>query len=147
MVSILPDARLIGAPAMEPPDRLRPHPSDRWSHDATVIDLGSAVAGLQAEDHHAIAGHRQVALGRQGPVTLLLFVFETGGALKEHHAEGVVTIHALTGHLEVDLGDQRSELRKGQLLILPPRLRHAVRALEPSELLVSIHKISDDSPA
>ena len=132
---------------MEPPDRLRPHPSDRWSHEVKVIDLTSAVAGLHAEGYPAIAGHRQIALGRHGPVTLLLFVFEKGGLLKQHQAEGVVTIHALNGHLEVAIGDQLSEIKQGQLLILPPRLRHSVRALEPSEMLVSVHKFSNDGPA
>ncbi len=128
---------------MEPSDRLRPHPRDRWPDKTQIVDLTSAVAGLRAEAHQAIAGHHQIALGRHGPVTLLLFVFEKGGLLKEHEAEGVVTIHVLSGHLEVAVGERTCELRGGQLLILAPRLRHAVRALEPSETLVTVHKLSN----
>ena len=71
---------------MAPPDRLRPHPRDRWPDKTQLIDLTAAVTGLRAETHHAIAGHRQIALGRDGPVTLLLFVFESGGFLKEANA-------------------------------------------------------------
>lgn len=111
-----------------------------------MVDLGSAIAGLRAEAHPAISGHHQIALGRHGPVTLLLFVFEKGGFLKEHEAEGVVTIHALSGHLEVAVGEHTCELRGNQLLMVAPRLRHAVRALEPSEMLVTVHKLPGTSP-
>jgi quercetin dioxygenase-like cupin family protein len=32
---------------------------------------------------------------------MVSFVFEPGGLPKEHQADGVVTIHALSGHLRV----------------------------------------------
>ena len=128
---------------MEPPDRLRPHPRDRWPDPTQVIDLASAVAGLRSEPHQAIAGHHQIALGRHGPVTLLLFVFEQGGLLNEHQAEGVVTIQVLRGALEVAAGEAMYPLRAGQLLLLPPRIPHSLRALEPSETLVTVHKHTD----
>ncbi len=130
---------------MEPPDRLRQHPRDRWPDSVQRIDLTSAIAGLKAEAHHAIDGHHQIALGRHGPVTFLLFVFENGGLLKEHEAEGVVTIHVLSGHLEVTAGEQPHDVGMGQLLALSARVRHAVRALEPSEVLVTVHKHSEAS--
>lgn len=127
---------------MAPPDRLRPHPRDRWPDKTQLIDLTAAVTGLRAETHHAIAGHRQIALGRDGPVTLLLFVFESGGFLKEHETDGVVTIHVLSGHVDVTVGEETCQLRRGQLLVVAPQVRHHLHAREPSETLVTVHKHS-----
>lgn len=127
---------------MEPSDRLRPHPRERLP-SAEVVDLASAVSGLRAEAHDAVAGHRQIALGRHGPVTLLLFAFDAGGYLQDHQAGGVVTIHVLRGRVQLSVGEDAHEMAAGQLVTLAPQVRHAVRASEPSELLVTVHKLPD----
>ncbi len=54
---------------------------------------------LGAEPHASVSGHRQIAVVRHGPVTIIQFVFEEGGLVREHRAEGVVTIHVLNGRL------------------------------------------------
>jgi quercetin dioxygenase-like cupin family protein len=85
-------------------------------------------------------GHRQIAVFRHGPVTLVEVVFEAGGLMKEHKAEGVVTIHVLSGNLVVVAEDEAHELSAGQLVALAPGIPHTVRALAPSEMLLTVHK-------
>jgi quercetin dioxygenase-like cupin family protein len=126
---------------MTPPDRLRPHPSERFSDPAQLIDLNETSARLRAEPHAAIGGHRQISVFHHGPVTLVLFVIEPGGLLREHRAEGVVTIHALSGRLVVVVDDDDlHELVAGQLLALAPGISHSVRATVASEVLLTVHK-------
>jgi len=131
---------------MSPPDRLRPHPTERFSQPAQLVDLNQVAAGLRAEPHPAISGHRQIAAFRHGPVTLVLFVFEPGGLLKEHRAEGVVTIHALSGQLVVVVDeDELHEVAAGQFLALAPGVPHSVRATVASEVLLTVYR-TDAAP-
>lgn len=132
---------------MSPTDRLREHPHDRLAAPVQVVDLNSAASALRAEPHDAIAGHRQIALVREGPVTVILYVFESDGNLREHRADGEVTIHVLKGTLEVELSDEKHQLRGGQLLALAPGIPHSVHATVPTEMLLTVHKRSKSDGA
>lgn len=125
---------------MSPTDRLREHPHDRLAAPVQVADLNTAASELRAEPHDAVAGHRQIALVREGPVTVILFVFEAEGHLREHQTDGEVTIHVLKGTLQVEVGDETHQLRGGQLLALAPSIRHSVQATVPSEMLLTVHR-------
>ena len=50
-------------------------------------------------------------------------------------------IQVLAGRLAVEVGAQTHELGAGQLLALGPRVPHTVRALSPSEMLLTVHMI------
>lgn len=121
-------------------DRLRPHPVDRFADPVQLLDLEAAAARLRAEPHDAIGGHRQIALFRSGPVTLVLFTLETGAHLKEHRTDGVVTIHLLGGRIDVACDGRTLELRPGQVVALAPGVLHEVRAHVPSEMLLTVHQ-------
>ena len=119
-------------------ERLRTHPRERLAAPVQRIDLREAAARLRDEPHAPVSGHRQVALVRRGPVSLILFLFEPGGALKEHRAEGDVTIHVLAGSLEVTAADETSRIGPGGIVSLAPGQAHSVRALEASEMLLTV---------
>lgn len=125
-------------------DRLRPHPEDRLASAVQVVSLAATAAQLRAELHAPVAGHRQIAVFRHGPVTMLQFVFEAGGLLKEHQADGVVTIHTLSGRLMVIADEEPHELGPGELVALAPAVPHSVRAIEASEMLLTVHRIPAD---
>jgi quercetin dioxygenase-like cupin family protein len=125
-------------------DRLREHPEDRLASPVQFADLAAAAAQLRTEAHASVAGHRQIALLRHGPVTLLLFLFDANGILKEHRTEGVVTIQAVSGHLVVTTEGAAHNLVAGQLISLAPGIAHTVRSLAPSEMLLTIHQTHSD---
>jgi len=128
---------------MSSTDRLRPHPQERFSAPAQVLDLTRTAQELRSEPHPAVEGHRQIALFRRGPVTLVQFVFEPGGVLPEHSAEGVVTIHTLAGRLVVVADDEAHTLGPDQVLALAPGVPHTVRAETASEMLLTVHRMAD----
>ncbi|MFA6168003.1 MAG: cupin domain-containing protein [Gemmatimonadaceae bacterium] len=123
---------------MSTDDRLREHPKERLAAPVQRIDLQQAAALLGAEPHAPNAGHRQVALVRRGPFSLILFLFEPGGSLKEHRTEGEVTIHVLSGRLEVTAAGESHEVAGGGVMALAPGEAHAVHALEASEMLLTV---------
>lgn len=118
--------------------RLRTHPKDRLAEPVRKIDLAEAAAALRAESHAPVAGHRQIVLVRRGPVSLILFAFEADGFLKEHRAGGEVVIQTLRGRLEVTAGEDVIALDSGQALSLAPGQVHSVRALEASDMLLTV---------
>ncbi len=123
---------------MSPPDRLRTPPDERLREPVTLIDLAATTRALRAEPHAAVSGHRQIVVFRHGAVTLVSFAFEAGGSMKQHHAEGVVTIQAISGHLRVVAGNTTHELRAGQLVGLAASVPHSVEAIEASEMLLTV---------
>lgn len=121
--------------------RLRTHPKDRLGEPVRKVDLADAAAALRAEPHAPVAGHRQIVLVRRGPVSLILFAFEADGFLREHRAGGEVVIQTLTGRLEVTAGEGVIPLDSGQALSLAPGQVHSVRALEVSDMLLTVCRV------
>lgn len=119
-------------------DRLRAHPKDRLAAAVRQVDLAHAATQLRAEAHASVAGHRQLALVKHGPLAVMLFAFEKDGVLKEHQADGEVVIQVLKGRLSVDVAGEAIVLTAGMLVVLTPGQRHAVRALEESDMLLTI---------
>lgn len=125
---------------MSTSERLRPRPEDRLAAPVQLVDLSEAAETLRREAHGAVAGHRQIAVFRHGPVTIVSFVFEPNGILKEHKADGVVTILALSGHLRVVADEEPYDLTAGRLLALAPNVLHTIMAVSASEMLLTVHK-------
>lgn len=119
-------------------DRLREHPKDRLAAAVRQVDLRHAATQLRAEPHASVAGHRQLALVKHGPLAVMLFAFEKDGVLKEHQADGEVVIQVLKGRLVVDVAGESITLTAGMLVALTPGQRHAVRAVVESDMLLSI---------
>lgn len=125
---------------MNETDRLRQHPEDRLAAPVSILDLAERASQLKAEPHAPVSGHRQIALFRNGPVTLVLFVFDAGGMIKEHHAEGPVTIQVLRGQVDIIVSGATHSLTAGQLVGLAAGVPHTVHAPVASEMLLSVCK-------
>lgn len=132
---------------MPPDERLRPPSPERLAVPVQRFDLVAAAAQLRAEAPASVAGHRQVALVRRGPLAVILFAFEPDGFIKEHSAAGEVTIQVLGGRLEVTVDGEVLSLGRGELVALAPRQLHAVRATEASEMLLTICRIPVEPPS
>jgi quercetin dioxygenase-like cupin family protein len=122
-----------------PQARLRSHPSGRFAGESHAFHLGEVLASLRAEAHPAERGHRQMTIFHRAPVTQVVFAFEPGGELADHAAHGLVTMHVLEGRLAVQADARNHELHAGDLLVLNPDVRHHVRALEASAMLLTVH--------
>lgn len=123
---------------MSESDRLRPSPQVRFAPPVQLFDLSVAAARLGEESQAARNGHRQVALDRHGPMTLVLFTFEQGGVFKDHQVPGMATLMLTRGHLRITTDDGDHDLRPGQVLTIGPGVVHSVHAPEASEMLLTV---------
>ena len=69
---------------------------------------------------------------------IVAFEFGEGQEWPDHAAFHPVLIQILRGRVEFGLPDRTIELRPGEVLHLTPKLRHRVRALEPTTLTVTM---------
>lgn len=69
---------------------------------------------------------------------VVLFTFDKGQELSEHTAAMPVFVQVLNGRLEVTGGDETVELVPGELVHFTTRLPHAIRALEPSVMTLTM---------
>ncbi|MFN8518881.1 MAG: AraC family ligand binding domain-containing protein [Chloroflexota bacterium] len=120
-------------------ERSRQAPAERFEGVEHQFDLAGEAARLRAEPRPAKDGHRQIVLFRQDPVSLVLFDFEAGGFLADHVAEGIVTIHVLSGRAEVRTPDAEHAIPAGSVLVLRPGVQHDLIAPVATEVLVTIH--------
>lgn len=69
---------------------------------------------------------------------IVLVAMKANTLMKEHRAEGRISIHALRGHVRVALPDQKVEVPAGQLMALECGIPHDVEALKESAFLLTI---------
>lgn len=103
---------------------------------AHLLDLDSAADQLVRD----LAGKRRQTktLARESGVSVLLMAMDAGDAVREHSADGVVTIHTLRGNTVLTVGADEFTLSAGNLIMLQPGVRHDIRAEKQSVVLLTI---------
>jgi quercetin dioxygenase-like cupin family protein len=129
-------------------ERVRPAPRERFAGVEHLFDLVAESEKLRSEPGGARNGHRQITLFRGGGVSLVLFDFEADGWLRDHAADGYVTVSVLSGELHMTTAAGEYDMPAGSLLVLSPGVRHDVRALGPSRMLLTVRldPAEDDRP-
>jgi quercetin dioxygenase-like cupin family protein len=119
--------------------RRRRPPEERFAGSEHLFDLATIAEGLRAEPGPVTDGHRQIALFHEGGLTLIVYDFEAGGFLADHAADGVVTIQAVSGEIDVSSPEGSHRLVSGSLLVLLPGVRHDVKAVVASQMLLAVY--------
>jgi quercetin dioxygenase-like cupin family protein len=71
-------------------------------------------------------------------VRVVYFSFDAGQELTEHASPRAVVVTVLTGSIDFTVADQTSRLAAGDAVYLAPGDRHALRALEPCHLSLTM---------
>lgn len=78
-----------------------------------------------------------------GRTRVVLFGFAAGQELTEHASPARALVQMLSGRAEWALAGEKRVLGPGELLHMPPGLPHAVRALEPFSMLLTLVRETD----
>lgn len=124
--------------ATEDDDRLRTRPSERFAGSEHLFDLNLEASRLLQEPGGARNGHRQITLFRRAGISLVLFVFEEGGYLADHQADGYVTVQVISGEIRMTTDRGEHAMREGAVLLLEPGIRHDVQAVTASHMLLTV---------
>lgn len=79
---------------------------------------------------------RTLAQGR--PLSVTLFAFDKGEEISSHSASGDAMVYIMDGEAEVTIGDEKFSLKKGETIVMPANLPHALLAKERFKMLLTV---------
>ena len=101
------------------------------------FDLPSEILRLHPETAWD-AGQNARTLIKYDDFRVVLMALKANVRVPEHKTEGRISVHALTGHIQVKASGRTFSLRAGGVLALDHGVPHDVEALEESALLLTI---------
>lgn len=96
----------------------------------------SGVCALKVPANRVAHGIISQALLTAPGLRATLFKFAPGQELSEHTSSARVLVQVMSGRCEFAIDGQPRVIGPGELLHMPPKAPHAVRALDEMELLV-----------
>jgi len=97
----------------------------------TPADLG----GLLDYQEGAVVSRTLV---KKATGTLTLFAFDAGEGLSEHSTPHDAVVQVLDGTVEITIGGTPHRVSRGQGLLLPARVPHALTAVTPFKMLLTM---------
>ncbi|PWH14797.1 MAG: cupin domain-containing protein [Anaerolineae bacterium] len=79
---------------------------------------------------------RQIVKTETGSVTF--FAFDAGQELSEHSAPFDALVHVLEGQVEIRISGQPYLLQAGEAILMPAGQPHAVRAIQPFKMVLTM---------
>lgn len=86
----------------------------------------------------ALANRRTITLFKSEQLEVIRLAMAAGKVIAEHRAPGEITVQCLEGRIVFTAGGKGQELAAGQMLYLRSGDPHALEALEPSSVLVTL---------
>jgi len=110
---------------------------EKSAADLVEFDLVREMADAEQKKPWPSGRYTQTLLKRPD-MRILLISLEKGAALKEHHADGAISVQVLKGSIRFAAqGDSRT-MKTGSVVSLGAAIKHAVEALEDSAFLLTI---------
>jgi len=81
---------------------------------------------------------KQVLKNQSGNITL--FSFDKGQGLTEHTAPFDAVVQVLDGEAQITIGGNPNLVRKGESIIMPANVSHALQAVEQFKMLLTMIK-------
>jgi quercetin dioxygenase-like cupin family protein len=115
-------------------------------NERPIIDLTrETILSLPAETQFTPNGIVSRTLFRTPAVRVVLFGFAAGQELSEHTSVHHALVQILSGECDFPTNGQNHHLKAGDVLYMPPGLRHAVHATQDFSMLLTL--IKADVPA
>ena len=98
-----------------------------------VVDLASLIVCQQGSVVSRTIINKPVG-------TVTLFAFDKGQGLSEHTAPFDALVYVLEGETQISISGQVSALKAGQMIIMPARKPHSLKAIENFKMLLVMIK-------
>ncbi len=104
--------------------------------------VGTFLADLAAEVEIPANGTLSRVVYKDEHVRLVVFAFDTGQELTDHTAGVPAIVQVVSGRLEISLNSEVAEIGPTSWVHMEAGLTHAVKALEPSVMVLTLLKVS-----
>jgi len=79
---------------------------------------------------------RTLAQGK--PLSVTLFAFDRGEEISSHSAAGDALVYILDGQAEITVGEEKFIVSKGETIVMPAHVPHALLAIEKFKMLLIV---------
>ncbi|NBJ17027.1 MAG: cupin domain-containing protein [Dehalobacter sp. 4CP] len=79
---------------------------------------------------------RTLAQGK--PVSITLFAFGEGEEISSHSSGGDAMVYLLDGEAEITIGEEKFHIKKGQTIVMPAGVPHALQAVKQFKMLLIV---------
>jgi quercetin dioxygenase-like cupin family protein len=124
-------------------ERLEKMATEGFAEDGTMLenlaqfDLAKEMADSEQKKPWE-SGHYAKTLFKKSDFRMVLISMERGAGIKEHHADGTISVQVLKGSIRFTAEGIARDLCPGNILTLGASIKHEVEALEESALLLTI---------
>jgi quercetin dioxygenase-like cupin family protein len=112
--------------------------SHEISGDVVLLNIEEESAAILAAAKAAGVGHAAKTLVKDGLLRSIILGFRSGAMLKDHEAAGPVSIHVLSGSVEVTSPGRSDSLGAGAAIVFGSSVSHSLQAGSDSVVLVTI---------
>lgn len=105
--------------------------------DLVHFDLTREIADSETKKPWQ-AGHYAKTLFKKADFRTVLITMEPGSKMKEHHADGTISVQVLKGRIRFSALSKVHDLATGSLITLGASIKHEVEAAEDSAFLLTI---------
>ena len=117
-------------------------------NEQPIIDLkAEKILSLPAETQFTPNGIVSRTVLRTPAVRVVLFGFAAGQELSEHTSVHHALVQILSGECDFPTNGQSHHLKAGDVLYMPPGLRHAVQATKDFSMLLTLIKADAPMPS
>jgi quercetin dioxygenase-like cupin family protein len=108
-----------------------------------LFDLTREIADSESKKPWQ-AGHYAKTLFKKADFRTVLITMESASKMKEHHADGTLSVQVLKGQIRFTAHGKVHDLHEGSLVTLGASIRHEVEAVNDSAFLLTISWPSDE---
>ena len=84
------------------------------------------------------SGHNARTLYKKHDFRIVLITMEDAARMKQHHADGTISLHVLKGQIRVTIQSKPHDVPAGNLFTLAASVRHDVESIGESAFLLTI---------
>ena len=67
-----------------------------------------------------------------------LFAFDKGEEISSHASKGDAMVHILDGESEITIGEEKFDVKKGDVIVMPANVPHALLATEKFKMMLTV---------
>lgn len=79
---------------------------------------------------------REIIRNKSGNISI--FAFDKGEGLSEHTSPFEATVQVIEGVVDISIGEEKHQLKTGELMVIPGGSPHALHAVEAFKMILTI---------
>ncbi|CAN5479426.1 hypothetical protein BH10BAC5_BH10BAC5_26040 [soil metagenome] len=117
---------------------LRPEGTRLMDAPLISMDIPEFIKQLKSETTWENSDRNAMTIYKTNGMRIVLIALHEDAMLKEHTADGIISVQVLEGEIIFSADDQSVVLRKEQMIALHKGLPHSVKAIKESVFLLTL---------